>query len=414
MLAAAVGLSTAACLPGSVLAQESSRPVGLDEALALFNRNSPELQLARSRLRGDLASGRQARAASNPVASFTREDLGDYSEQYLNLTQRVDFLWEAGGRTRRSQGLEAEARARFQADSAGLALEVKEAYLQAWAEAETTAALGRVDDIVARLLDVAIERFSSGDLAGYDLRRLRVERASVGRRLSRAEVKLADAERRLGALVLDGARTEGLRPEPLQGSSPAPPPSLDAVAQSMARRPEIQAARARADAREAEESLARRSFLSGTSVTGGLKTQSDGQEGLFLGIEIPLPLLDRRSGAVDAARAAVQGAGAEVEWVSRVVAREASLALARLHSAHRQQTLLGDAGLDEAAELLSIARIAYDEGEVGVVELVDAADTFLEAQFMASAIRVEGWLAFFELDHALGGFPDRIAIGDER
>ena len=38
------------------------------------------------------------------------------------------------------------------------------------------------------------------------------------------------------------------------------------------------------------------------------------------------------------------------------------------------------AGVGEADQLLTIARIAYDEGEIGIVELVDAADAFLDAR----------------------------------
>jgi len=413
-LAAAVGLSATTVAIAPALAQESSRSVGLEEALALFRRNSPELQLARSRLRRDLGAERQGRAVSNPTASFTTEAVGEYSEQYLNVTQRVDFLWDAGGRNRRAQSLELAAKARFQADSARLASEVKRAYLEAWTGAEEVLALRRVDEVVDDLVDVAAKRFAEGDLAGYDLRRLRVERASVGRLLAQAEVTLAYSQERLAALVSGGDGMAQLQPRPLPDAAPAPSVSFDAVTLAVARRPEIRAAQANADAREAEAGLARRSFLAGASVTGGLKVQSDGREGLFLGFQVPVPILDRRSGAVDAARAAVQGADAEVEWVKRAVMQEASIALSRLQSAHRQRALLGDAGLEDAAELLRIARVAYDEGEVGIVEMVDAADTFLEAQLMDSAVRAEGWLAYFELDQAVGGFPDEIETGDER
>ena len=96
------------------------------------------------------------------------------------------------------------------------------------------------------------------------------------------------------------------------------------------------------------------------------------------------------------------------------MAREASASLARLSSAGRQRALVGESGLDEAADLLRIAQIAYDEGEVGIVELLDAADTFLEAQLMQSAVRADGWLAFFELDRAVGGFPNLPETGVEQ
>ena len=155
-------------------------------------------------------------------------------------------------------------------------------------------------------------------------------------------------------------------------------------------------------------------MLAGSAVTGGFKQQSDGRSGLFLAVRLPIPVLDRRRGAVDAAQAEVDGSESRLEWLRLVVAREAALADSRLRGAQRQQALLGDSGVAEAAELLSIARVAYDEGEVGIVELVDAADAFLEARLLGSSVRAELWIAFHELEHAIGGFPREGETGVER
>jgi len=383
VLSACVSLAALTLAPNPAPGQEPPRSVTLEEGLALFNRNSPEIQLARSQLQSQLGAGLQGRAVPNPILSFTNE----------NLTH---------------------AQASFEADSARLTLEVKRAYLEAWAGADAVEALRRVDEVVARVLNVAVERFSAGDLAGYDLRRLRFERGSLGRRLAQAEVEVTRAEERLGALVLASGGTEKIRPRPLGGVAPGTPPDFDAAAAAVGGRSEVRAARAAVDARRAEAGMARRPFLDGTSLTGGLKQQSDGREGLFLGVQIPIPVLDRRDGAVDAAHSDLAGADAQVEWVKRAVAVEASVAMARLSSAHRQMELVGDGGREEAAELLRIVLLAYDEGEVGIVELMDATDTVLEALLMESAVRVDGWLAYFELDQAVGGLPARQDSGDER
>ena len=117
-------------------AQWATQPVTLEEAVRLFGENSPELALARSRLRGALGAARQGRAIPNPLASVTHEALSDYSESYLNMTQQVDFLWEAGARRDRSGALETQARGRFRADSARLVLELKRAYVTAWQRRE--------------------------------------------------------------------------------------------------------------------------------------------------------------------------------------------------------------------------------------------------------------------------------------
>ena len=404
-------------------AQEPTAPLSLQEALQLFGQNSPELRMARSRLRSTLGSALQGRALPNPIASITNEDLGPYSERYFNLTQRVDFVWEGGSRSRRAEARASEARARLHVDSARLALELKRAFVAAWQQGRVVSALNEVDGVVSDVLDDAGARFAEGDLAGYDLRRLRVARASVGRRLLRADVALAAAERRLGSMVSGDATLSRVRPAVAMASGavrPAASVPLDlisdrvAVDRALARRPELAAARSAADALDAEASLARTSLMAGTAVTGGFKQQSDGRSGLFLGVQLPIPVLDRRAGAVDAAAAEVDRAESELDLLRLVVAREASLANARLAGAERQRALLGDSGIEQAAELLSIARIAYEEGEMGIVELVDAADAFLEARLLDISVTEELMHAIHELEHALGGFSPETDNGAER
>ena len=387
--------------------------ITLEEAIQRFHRNSPELLLARIRLRHDLAASRQGRATPNPTVSFTSEDLGEYSERYLNLTQRMDFLWTGGSRGRRAEAQEIGARARLRADSTRLGLEVRKAYVQAWGDAERVEALRDADAIVRDLLHAANARFAAGDLAGYDVRRLSVERVQVSHRLTQAELELRHSQLRLGALVA-GKGIEPLGAKAELGNAPTVPFDFDAVGAAMVGRSEIVAGGATMDDRDATAALARASRLSGASLTGGLKTQSDGRSGLFLGVQLPLPLLDRRSAAVEAANANVDRAALQMELIRRTVSRQALLALTRLEAAQRMLGLIGEGGVGEGDRLLVIARISYDEGELGIVGVLDAAETYLEAQFMKTAIRAESWLAFFELDRAVGGLPAGIATGDER
>jgi outer membrane protein TolC len=167
MRAAAVVVAVAAAPAGAQVAtplsgQEAVVSLSLQEALEGFTRNSPELGLARSRLRAALGNARQGRAIPNPTASITNEDLGQSSERYFNLSQRVDFFWEGGSRGRRAEARESEARAAFQVDSARMALDVKRAFVDAWQQARVLSALSEVDGVVAEVLDDARIRFVVG------------------------------------------------------------------------------------------------------------------------------------------------------------------------------------------------------------------------------------------------------------
>lgn len=407
-----LGLALALALSGPPRL-DAQTTVTLEEALARFHAGSPALALARSRLRAERAGSRQGAALPNPTATFSNEDLGDYSERYLTLAQRVDFLWDGSARGRRADALAQRARSRFLADSARLALEVERAHVAAWEAVARGRVLARTEEAVVSLLADARARFAEGDLAGYDVRRLEVEGARVARQRVEAEVAQDLAEARLAALVGGDAATRLGAAQPT-GLLPVLPLSFDAVGVALARRPELGVARADAAAQQVEVSLARSSVLSGTSLQAGLKRQSDGQNGLFLGVQVPIPILDRKGSAVAAATAATAGAEAEVALVQRMVAVEALGARARLSAARRIAEQVDGRGIAEAADLLEIATLAYGEGEIGIVEMVDATRTFTEAALQGLEARVALWRAYFEFNQAVGGLADATNQGDER
>jgi cobalt-zinc-cadmium efflux system outer membrane protein len=395
----------------SVSAQETNESVTLEEALNLFGQNSPELQLARSRLRAALGGIRQERALPNPQIGVTHEALGDYSESYFNLTQQVDFLWETGNRGAWAEALESRARAQFLADSVQLVSAVRRAYIDAWESRETVEAYRQSDDVMGELLASAEARFSEGDLAGYDLRRLRLETLQFRRRTALAEFDLEEAERRLGSFLVDSDGSRRFSVEGLGLTDMNRRLEGDLLARALTNRPEARSAESFVDALEAATGLAKSSVLRGTSVTGGFKRQADGLEGVFLGLEIPLPVADRKKGAVDAARAEVFAAESEVDLLRRAISRQVSLAASRLQIAQRQQQLLGPTGVQEAQELLAIARLSFAEGEMRAVDLLDATRAFVEARLLESQVQGDLWKAYFELEQAVGGFSNETDDG---
>jgi cobalt-zinc-cadmium efflux system outer membrane protein len=386
-------------------AQAPPAEVTLEQAMALFSEHSPELRIARSQLTGSLGAARQGRAVPNLTAAFTHEDLGEYSESYLLLSQRLEFLWEQGRKGDRAEAWTAAAIARFDADSVRLATGVKRAFVDAWARAQAVETLERAESVVGEIIASAEARVAEGDLAGYDLRRLSWEHARMARRLSVAELELEDAERVLASSVSESDVLLRVGAADLDPDGPPPISDTDAVGGALANRAELRAARETVRALEGDASLAGSSWLAGTSVTGGGKSQSDGLNGWFLGLQVPFPLTDRRGGAKDAAQAMVSGAHAESALLTRIIAREVSLAEARLASLRRQRALLGADAVGGADALLRIARLSYEEGEVGIVELLDATRAFVEARLLNSQVQADSWIAYFELEAAVGGFP---------
>jgi cobalt-zinc-cadmium efflux system outer membrane protein len=156
------------------------------------------------------------------------------------------------------------------------------------------------------------------------------------------------------------------------------------------------------EAQDAARRAARREVWPDPSVTAGYKRQSNGAKGALLGIGIPLPLFDRNRGAAEAASARLQAAQTQQMLARREIRNEVRRAYAAYASTRRQSQLLNDELLRGADDLLRIAQTSYGEGEMSLVELLDAADAYRDARIRSVTLRADLWTRYFQLLRAMG------------
>jgi len=400
----AAGLSGAA---RAAPAQEPVRRVSLDEAVALFARNNLEFRIARAKAVGDVARVRQAAAYPNPVAGATHETLSGggagYDETYVLLSQQLRWPWEGAARGR-AAAAEREAGAhRVAGDSLRLAFEVKQAFVEAASAERLRDGLEDATGLVREALEDAAHRVTEGDLSGYALRRLRVERARYESELSAAMLAMNAARRRLAGLVLPDSATV-MAPAGLPAGDP---PAVAPISPSVlaTRVPALAAARAALEGARAREQAVSRGRIPAPAVTGGYKSQSDGLTGVFLGFALPLPLFDRRGAAASEAGAALAGAEAYLALVRRQAENDVRLAFDVYQAARERASLFAGELLAEPEALLRVARAAYAEGEMTLVELLDAVDAFRTARVAAVSAHRDLWVSYFDFERAAGGLP---------
>jgi cobalt-zinc-cadmium efflux system outer membrane protein len=403
LLVAALGY-----LPTTVAAQETTRRVSLEEALRLFATNNLELRLARSRRAEVAGLARQANAFPNPTAAVTHEPLSrdglDYSETYLTLSQQFPLPGERGARSEAANLVLGAAEAHLRADSARLGFTVKEAFVDAATAADHLAVTERVTEVFRQGALNALVREAEGDISLYDLRRLLVERSRYENLLADARLAVSAARRTLALLLLPEAEAAEVAPRDPLGVSP-PQPTLDVVqANVFSRRPEVTAARAEVEAARAGVRLARAERIPDVTALGGLKRQSDGFRGLLLGLSIPLPLFNRNAGTVEATEAQVGSAEERLALTSRQVENDLRRAIESYESLRGRSELLGDDLLDEDPDLLQIAQVAYDAGEMDLVQLLDAAEALRGARTAQARLKADLWTAYYDLERAAGGF----------
>ena len=401
-------VATLGFLPTTVAAQQPTRRVSLEEALQLFAANNLELRLARSRRAEAAGLARQANAFPNPTAAVTHEPLSrdgqSYRETYLTLSQRFELPGERSARAAAANGVLGAAEARMRADSARLGFAVKHAFVEAAMAEERLAISDRVAEVFRLGARSAAVREAEGDISLYELRRLLVERTRYENLLADARLAVSAARRALTLLLLPEAEAADIAPRDPLGVLP-PEPTLDGVLESaISRRQEVAAARADVEAALAGVRLARAERIPDITAIGGTKRQSDGFHGVFLGLSIPLSLFDRSAGAVEATEAQVRSAEERLALTARQVENDLRRTIEAYRSLRGRTDFLGEDPLDEDPDLLQIAQVAYDAGEMDLVQLLDAAEALWDARTARARLKADLWTAYYDLERAMGSF----------
>ncbi len=390
----------------------SGAPLTLEAAHAAARRLSADLAAAREAVQVARGRERQAAAVANPVVSYgTEQTSGGGQSNRQHITSFEQLLEIAGQRAARRDA----ARARREAEEARFALmegDVSFEVTRAFTTALATARQSTLADQAAREFELALrvstERLAAGDISGYAHRRLRLEAARYAVIRAEAALKRAAARRALAALL--GVAVDSLPPLP-DSLSPPPPARDEALTALVARaaqsHPEVSIAELEFAAAIADARLASRERVPMPSLSAGYKREESAGSassfsGFVAGISIPLPLFDRRAGAIDAAGAESRRREAVTTSLRRRIGRDAADALDAYRVAQAQQArLAGELGA-EARAALTAAQVAYAEGEITLVEWLDAVRAYRETEASFASLGAEVLIRRAALERAVG------------
>lgn len=393
---------------------EEVQRISLEEALRLFMRNNPQLQAASATVREAQGRLTQVRAYPNPTVEVTHEPLfgGEerFSETYVNLAQSLQWPGKRRARIEAAERHAEAVRAGARADSLRYAFDVVALFVEAAAEERRLAAIQEVTNLFEEVQAIGARRFQEGDLSGYALHRMRIEQTRYENDILRTRLDLQEDWRQLAALLYPEDDARAVAPDMNVVSLPEVPALDDLMEVALNRRPAVRAAEAEVAAARAQLESARTARIPDVTVTGGYKRQSDGLQGLFLGTSVPIPLFDRGEGAIQIAEADLQGAQARLRLRRRQIRTEVQSAYdeyeafaERLAEVRQQyegetaQTVLG-----QADNLMQVARVSYEEGNMSLVELLDAATAYREAQVTLARLRGDHLMSYFKLRRATG------------
>lgn len=392
---------------------ERVEPITLAEAIRRLAANSIELRSAEQEYAAAEAGVLSAGAIVNPVFSVEREQLsggaGGYDETTVTLGQPLELGGQRGLRRQVAAGAAEAAAARLEGTRLRLALAVRVAYVRAAAAYGELTTLEEAVGVFRDVEESGSARFAEGDISRFDLSRLQIERARYETMLVNAALDLDDAARELTILVDPGLASQSRLLLPAESLAEMPSltssDTIDYLA-AAAGRAEVRAREAELDAAEAALDLQRRLRIPTVTLNGGFKHQADDLQGAVLGVSLPLPLWDRNRGEIAEAAANIGIAAAQRDLATRRAESELRRAVEVRRSLEAQIGLLTGPLLTETAGLLATARLAYAEGEMSLVELLDAADAHHGSRTSVNTLLEQYLLATYRLEYAAGRLPD--------
>jgi len=330
----------------------------------------------------------------NPQLDLARAGGGGEVEYQLHLVQPIDLV-----------GRRAALRDAAQADAEATAADIERRHQLLIADVRSAhvrcAAASAQADIwqtyiaaVNEALRVASARAEAGDTAVYDVRRVRVQAsAAEAGRLQAQGSRRADCAT-LGGLT--GVADPVVAIEVITAFGHAETLPGD--------RADLTAQQQRITAAEYRLTAAGRARWPQLSVGAGVRGIDDGtgtQYGPIVSLGISLPLWNGGGAAVRREAAVRTSLEAELAIARRRIAAEQSAASARLSSS-RAAAVAAIGARGDAARLGPIANTAYQSGEIGVVELLDAYQAARDADLSVIAFALDAALAAVAYDLATG------------
>ncbi len=368
-----------------------------DEAVRIAQASPSVTAIGRGQI--DLARSETGRVSRwpNPTIEYARESAAD-SEQFLTLSQSFDFSGRRGLLQRAAELRVAAAQQEFAAQQLDLARIVRSEFSRAASQQQLVRALTGWSARIASAADTAARLHAGGEISGYDRRRLDRERIGAEARLAAERGALVAAQRRLAALL--GA--ENLDGITLQPAVPVEIHSETGITARIEQRPDVSAMARRIDAATLEQRAAQRWRVPLFDLTAGTKN-TEADNGTVLGAGISLPIFNRNQDELLRANAELAILTAQRTLLVARARGEVRGLAAEARELRYAARIFREQALPTSLRLTATAEAAYRAGEVGILELLDAYRTALDAEIEAAQLEQRARQAEIELTRALGG-----------
>lgn len=360
-------------------------PIVLPQALMRVFMNNPELTVSELEIHAAAARILQAGLKPNPEFSSEGENLaamgGDglfrYTESTFRISQRLELGGKRAGRVLAAEKEMGIARVILEGKKADLYAATSRAFGEVLANQERLGNQRELNRLSRQAHSIVVERVAAGKVSPVE--QIRATVALVSAQLE--EEKLArtlEASKDKLAALWGGTHRDY---DDVQGRFEIPPASSGSAKPCMEENPEVKTASATIDSRAALLALEQAARKPDVTVSAGYRHLNlEGQGAWVAAVSVPLPLFDKRQGAIAEARIRVDKSLSEkkaIEWRLRANLTQA------IHDHGRallEATTLTRTALPAAKEALAAVEEGYRFGKFDFLNVLDAQRTYAELQ----------------------------------
>jgi cobalt-zinc-cadmium efflux system outer membrane protein len=381
-------------------------PQVLDRARAA----NPTLLAAEANLRSVRANEIQAAVRANPYLAVAGSDVTEdasaqnpyfYSVQVSRLFERGN---KRGLRIQNAQATTAQTAAQLQDTIRQTVLQVKTAFTHMlFAKQSRDLSRAQLTDF-RHEVEISHDRYKAGDLSQLDFERLDLQLGAFESDVANDEIALQQASDQLQTLM-------GI-------ASPAPsfditgdiiPPAVaqtreQLIQQALATRPDIAAARSGVDVAQSAYKLAVANGTADPTVEAEYDRTPESTSGASnsagFNVNIPLRIFDRNQGNKEVARLGIDTARLTLTATRNQVSSDVDQAWIAYVQAKTLSDRFGNHYLDESADVLSIARYAFDHGGLALIDYLDSLRDARTATSNALDAYQQTWIAIHQLSES--------------
>jgi len=392
----------------------SAGPLTLAQVQQLALRNNADLRIAQSQADAALAQLRAVREFPNPVAGYsvgkinsdgrsnaTNDGHGFWNRSYDSVFSLSQFIELGKRRVRRASAEAGVQSAEAMRDEARRLLlqSVDQLYLSAVEASEEVRVLTESAASLRREAGIAATRFHAGDIAASDQAQIEIAAAQweLSAMTARANARgaIVALEKLLG---LPEPRGETILADPLDRTLALSP---DAET-SAGLRPDLVAAEAGLKKSEADLTLQRHGLIPDLTVSLQYEHQPPDQPNTVgLAFTFPLPLWNRNTGNILAARAARNEAAAQLDRIRTQASADITAARIAFDEARTRAGTCQDNLLPKSAAIVRSVRYAYEKGGAALVELLAAERNDNDIRLASARAQADAASAAFALAAAL-------------